>query len=402
MSRYTYISTDLISGDALADTLPLNVNSFSMQLNGSGSLTGQLNLDQLPRNNKPFLDALTCRRCVLWVLQDGYPVWAGVVWDWPDQSRAQGTLPIQAQTLDSLWGKRLITDTLSYSQVDLFQVFTDLVTYGVSKQSNYIMQGVSPAATRTAAYLAMVAKSGKVSRLHLPTGAAATCGVNWTSSYTYSDLTQITSAWSDMCSSGQLEWVFQPGLDAVGDLGVFVKLAYLKMGRPVAQSGYALSYPGNVLDYGYQLTGSQGANMIWATAPPNGAQLQWQSVYPHGADLNDLNAGFPLLESTVSWQGSWVTSQAQINSFADGEVRIYTQGMAMPIINVGGSARPRLRDIILGDSTTFTATSAIHPPNDDGSPGLQTEVRVVGWTCYPPGPQQSEYIQLQTSGVVTG
>jgi hypothetical protein len=325
-----------------------------------------------------------------------------VVWDWPDQSRAQGTLPIQAQTLDSVWGHRLITDSLSYPQVDLFEVFLDLVTYGVSKQSPYIMQGVSPAATRNPNYLAMVAQNGPVARLHLPTGAAATSGVQWTASYTYSDLTQISSAWSDMTSSGQLEWVFQPGLDAIGDLAVFVKLAYLKMGRSVAQSGYALSYPGNVLDYGYQVTGSQGANLIWATAPPNGSTLQWQSTYPHGADLIDLNDGFPLMESTVSWQGSWVKSQAQINSFADGQVRIYTQGMAMPIIKVGGSARPRLRDIVLGDSCWFTATSDIHPANDDGSPGLQQQVRVVGWSCYPPGPQQSESIQLQTSGVITG
>lgn len=402
MSRYTYMATDLISGEVLSDNLPLNVQSFSMQLNGSGTLSGQLDLDAVDRINRPFMTALTCRRSVLWVLQDGYPVWAGVVWDWPDQSRSQGTLPIQAQTIDSVWGKRLITDTLEYPQVDLFQAFLDLVSYGTSKQSAYIMQGVSPPATRSPSYLAMVAQNGPVARLQLPSGTAATCGVPWTASYTWSDLTQISSTWSDMCSSGQLEWAFVPGLDSSGDLAIFVRLAYLKMGRAVADSGYALNYPGNCLDYGYQVTGSQGANMIWATAPPNGSQLQWQSVYPHGADLSDLAAGFPLMESTVSWQGSWVKSQAQINSFADGQVQIYTQGMTLPLINVGGSARPRLRDIVLGDSTTFTATSPIHPARDDGSPGLQQQVRVVGWTAYPPGPQQSEYIQLQTSGVIVG
>jgi len=174
------------------------------------------------------------------------------------------------------------------------------------------------------------------------------------------------------------------------------------MGRPVAESGYTLTYPGNLLDYGYQRTGSQSSNCVWATAPPNGSAAQWQSTYPHGADLTDLSAGYPLMESTVSWQGSVVTSQSQINAYADGQVQLTTQAMTSPTVNVGGGSHPRLRDIILGDSTTLVATSPLHPPKPDGSPGLSQQVRVTGWTAYPPGPQQSEYIQLQTSGVVVG
>jgi hypothetical protein len=119
-------------------------------------------------------------------------------------------------------------------------------------------------------------------------------------------------------------------------------------------------------------------------------------------DIADLNAGYPLMESTVSWQGSWVTTQAQINAFADGQVQLRTQAMTAPIVKVGGDGNPRLRDIVLGDSTTLVATSPLHPPGDNGAPGLTQQVRVVGWTCYPPGPQQSESIQLQTSGVVVG
>lgn len=401
MSRYTYTATDLISGKVLADDLPLDVQSFGMQLNGSGSLSGKLRLNEIYSINAPAVAALECRRAVIWALQDGYPVWAGVVWDWPDTTRADGVLQINAQSLDSVWSHRLITDTLQYSQVDLFQVFIDLLVYGTSKMSPYIST-VSPAATRAAGYLALVASNGPVARLVLPSGAAAIAGVPWTASHVYSDLTQVSSAWSDMCASGQLEYVFQPGLDSSGRLAVFLRLAYLKLGRTVDASGYALTYPGNALDYGYTRTGSQSSNIVWATAPPNGAQLQWQSAYPHGVDVADLGAGYPLMESTVSWQGSWVTTQAQINAFADGQVQLRTQAMTNPVVKIGGSGYPRLRDVVLGDSTTLVATSDLHPPRADGSPGLQQQVRVVGWTCYPPGPQQSESIQLQTSGVVVG
>lgn len=402
MSVYTYQATDLITGRVLADHLPLTVQSFSMQLNGSGTLNGQLALSELYSVNTPFVAALECRRAVLWVLQDGFPVWCGVVWDWPDTGRGQGVLPISAQTLDSVWSHRLITDTIEYPQVDLVQAFLDLVVYGQTKQSSYIETGVSPTATRDPAYLAMVATNGQVARLVLPTGAAAMADVPWTASYVWSDLTQISSAWSDMCSSGQLEYAFTPGLDSSGNLAVFVRLAYLQLGRPAAEAGYALAYPGNVIDYGYQRTGSQSSNLVWGVAPPNGSSQQWQSEYPHGADTTDLAAGYPLMESTTSWQGSVVTSQSQIDTWADGQVALRTQAMTLPVINVGGSGYPRLADIVLGDSTTFVATSALHPAGADGSPGLQLPVRVTGWTAYPPGPQQSEYIQLTTSAVIAG
>ncbi|MGA5820800.1 hypothetical protein ACPC54_23405 [Kitasatospora sp. NPDC094028] len=401
MSTYTYAATDLISGAVLADSLPLAVQSFGTRLNGSGTLTGALDLDETYAVNAPAVAALECRRAVLWVLQDGYPVWAGIVWDWPDQGRKQGTLPISAQTLDTLWSKRLITDTIIYQQVDLFQVFIDLVRYGTSKKSGYI-SSVSPAATRTPAYLSMVARNGAVSRLVVPQGSAALAGTLWTASYTYSDHTQVSSAWQDMCASGNLEYAFVPGIDSSGQLAIFLRLAYLRMGRPAPASGYSLTYPGNLIDYGYQRTGSQSSNVVWATAPPNGAALQWQSAYPHGVDNKDLSAGYPLLESSVSWQGSWVTTQAQIDGFADGEVQLRTQAMTNPLVTIGGSGHPKLRDIVLGDTTTLVATSALHPPTPTGAPGLQQQVRVVGWTCYPPGPQQPETIQLQTSGVVTG
>ncbi|GAB2695834.1 hypothetical protein [Kitasatospora kifunensis] len=400
MATYTYQATDLISGAVLADNLPLTVQNFSVQLNGSGTLTAQLPLNEVYAVNAPFVAALECRRAVLWVLADGYPVWAGVVWDWPDTSRSQGVLPIQAQTFDSIWSHRLITDTLEYQAVDLFQAFIDLVNYGTSKQSSYIATGVSPAATRTAAYLQMVAASGPVARLVLPSGSATMAGVPWTASYVWSDLTQISSTWSDMCSSGQLEFAFTPGLDSSGNLAVFLRLAYLQLGRTAQQAGYTLSYPGNCPDYGYQRTGSQSSNVVWATAPPNGSAQQWQSVYPHGADTGDLGAGYPLMESTASWQGSVVTSQAQIDSWADGQVALKTQAMTLPVIAVGGSGYPRLRDITLGDSTTFIATSALHPAQPNGAPGLSIPVRVTGWTAYPPGPNQAESYQLTTSGVI--
>lgn len=397
MTIWTYAATDLLSGEELCDSLPLDVQSFSSSLNGSGTLTATLNLQSDYASNLPFLAAVKPRVPVLWALADNYPVWCGVVWDWPDMSRQQETLPISAQTVDSVWSHRLITDTLEYGAVELYDAFLDLVRYGTTKQSSYIATGgVSPAGTRPQGYLDMVAAQGRVARLVLPEGGDS--GATWTASYVYSDLTQVSSAWSDMCASGNLEYYFEPGRDENGHLVIYLRLGYLALGRPLADTGLVLSYPGNLLDYGFTVTGSQSSNYVWGVAPPNGQTYSWMSQWPHGADVADL-ATYPLMESTVSWQGSVVTAQSQVNSFADGQVALSSAGMTTPVVNVGGASWPQPKDIHLGDAAYLALTSQVHPPGPDGEPGYEGEVRITEVTVYPDGPAQSYYIQLQTSAV---
>lgn len=407
MSTYRYVTTNLLTGQVLAESLPLNVQSFGANLNGGGTLTMSLDLQMPYSANVPYIQGLECRKSVLWVLQDDYPVWAGVIWDWPDMTREDGgPLQVQAMTLDSVWSHRMITDSLAYNGVDLYTLFLDLLTYGMSKQSGYILD-TSPAVQRPPAMLALVAQIGRVANLVLPSGAAALSGVPWSASYLYSDATQISDAWSDLSTAGQFEYSFNAGLDSSANLAYNVQLGYSQLGRPLGQSGYSLTYPGNCLDYGYQRTGSQSANVVWASASPNGSSTPWYSAFPHGWDLGDLANGYPLMETSVSWNNSILSSQEQIDAFADGQVEIYTQAMDNPIINLppvmnieGAGAVPTLQNIVLGDSTWFSATSPLHPPVQPGNqPGLQEQVRITGWTCYPPGPAQAEYVQVSTSSV---
>lgn len=401
MTTFRYASTDLITGQLLCDDIPLDVQSFSQQLNGGGTLSASLDLSQDYAANTPYLEALTPRRTVLWVLADAgsgfYPVWCGPVLDEPDMSRSGGALPVSASTMDAIWGKRLITATLEYQAIDMFAVFLDLLRYGTTKTSPYItttspFQG--PASP-------LVGQACAVAGLVLPQGAAAVAGVPWSASYLYSDNGQVSSAWSDMVSAG-LEYAFVP-LSSGGNLACGVYLAYNSgLGRSYPQSGYSVTYgPGGVAsDYGWQVTGSQGSNYLWATAPPNGSAEQWESQYPHGADLSDLEAGYPLFEDTVSWDGSTVTAQSQIDAFADGQVGIVTQGMTTPVITIPDGQRPSILDLVLGDQFPFAATSPIHPPGTDGQPGIQAMLRLTGWTMTPPGPQQSASLQLTTSQIL--
>jgi hypothetical protein len=408
------LSTDLITGEIQADNIPLTVQSCTSTLNGGGTCTASLNLQSPYALNSPWLMGLLARKNVLWVLADDYPVWCGVVWDWPDMTRMNGgALSIQASTIDSVWSHRLITDTLEYPAIDLYTVFLDLITYGMTKNSPYISTAAGVPNLRPAAMLAWMASNGAVANLVLPQGQTA--GVPWTASYMWSDQTAVSDAWSDMVSSGNFEYVFTPGLIGSNQPCINVNLGYQTLGRPVSESGYAITYGqgGNCTDYGYQITGSQGANAIWATAPANGSLEQWQSVYPNGWDLADLAAGFPVMETTVSWEGSTVTQQSQVDGFANGELEIYTQGMCTPTLNLtpvinpgaaamGATPVPTLQAVVLGDAFPFSATSPLHPPVVSGGqalPGLVQELRVTSVTWYPPGPQQSEYVQVSTTAV---
>lgn len=398
MTTWQWTATDLITGAVLADTIPLEVQSFTSTLNGGGTLTASCDFSADYFTNAPYLAALACRRGLLWAIADDWPVWAGMLWDWPHTSMTQGVLPVSAQTLDSLWSKRLITDTLEYAGVNSFAAFVDLLTYGMSKQSSHISP-VSPSATRDPGYLAMAAARGRVAQLVVPApGGAPT---TWTAQYLYSDLSPVSSAWADMVSAGDLEFYFEPGRDANGNLAVYLRLGATALGRPLSDTGLKLTYPGNALDYGFTVTGSQSSNMVWATAPPNGSSTSWLSLWPHGADLTDLG-NFPLLESTASWSGSVVTSQSQVNAYADGQAQLRTAGMTTPVIKVGGSSWPAPKDLRLGDAAWLSLTSQLHPPQADGSPGYQGEVRITGITVNPGGPKQPESYMLQTSAVPGG
>src|SRR5262249_28275343 len=158
------------------------VESFTQQLNGGGTLTAQLDLSKDPTVNAPYLEALTPRRSVLWVLADNYPIWNGIIWDWPDMTRQGGTLPISAQTIDSIFNFRIISSTLEYIQVDIFEVFVDLCRYGTTKKSSY-MSSISPIKGPTSS---LVGKAAHVAGLVLPAGLRA--GFTWNASYLWSDL----------------------------------------------------------------------------------------------------------------------------------------------------------------------------------------------------------------------
>lgn len=372
MTVYRCWTTNLLTGQILADDIPLTISSMSRQIGGIGQLTGTLPLTS-SKQTAVYLSALEPRRSVLWVAQDGIPVWNGIVWDWTHTTILDGTLPITASTMESLLQHRHIDVLMNFS-LDIFETIRSLINFATSKTPN-----------------------GQVAGLYLPSGMA---GANWVVGYLPTDLAKVWDAITGICTATNTEISFAPGLDASGNVGTFVQLGYPRIGQPITQSQTSFVYPGNLLDYGFARTGSTSSNSLIATAPPNGAATSWQSQYPHGQDAVDLAAGYPLLEDTIAFSGvGGVTSQAQINGYADGKLPMHTGAQETPLVSIAPGQHPLLREISLGDYGWFTATSPLHPAGPGGTPGLQKLARIVGWTATPPGGGQTETVKIQLGGI---
>lgn len=376
MSTYRYLATDVITGALRATEIPLHVTSFSRNLGGvgqPGQLMGTLDLGALP-NQSNLLAALEPRRTLLWALQDDYPVWAGPLWDWTHQSAATNQLPIIADEIGSLFSRRQIRDNLAYTSIDEFDIIRNLINYALGKAS------------------------GGVAQMMMTT---AESGVLVSETFAATSLTKVLDAVNQICTKYNLEYAFDPGLSSTGAPVITLRIGTAAtMGRPYAQTNIQLVYPQNASDYAWPRLGSQGTNSMLAIASGSGG-LAWASnAATHGLDTADLAAGYPLLEDSVSYTGSAIAVQADIDAVADAKQQLVAKSPTIGKFTIAGGQLPTVQQIQLGDHAAVIATSAYHPAGPDGSPGLQQDARIIGWTVFPPG-QQSEHTDYFLGGVAT-
>ncbi len=391
MSDYRYWTTDLLTGKVTSDSIPLTVQSATAALCGIGTLRGYLPLQPVPALNLPFLKALRPRKTLLWISQDRFPVWGGVLWDLPHKSVLDHQLPIQAATLGSLFAKRLVTGALQLTNTDVLDVVRQLIAYGTSPL-------LGPNA-QVAALQVSTTMAGVVDTWTFGTSDTIAAGVD-TYYGTYSDYQAISDAVSSVSSADGFEFDFTPVPTETGS-AILLRLGFPHLGVTVPQ--WTLQHPrGNVADYAYPELGSASANWLIGTSTSSGGSATFTSQYPHGVDQADLDGGAPLLQQYVSWPGQGVTSQAQIDAYVDALLPSVSGNTVVPQVVMESGRSPLLRQIGLGDAVNLAATSERHPANPvDGSPGLQLTGRLTGWELVPPAENQPEKITL-TLGNLAG
>jgi hypothetical protein len=380
MSTYRYATTNILTGALLADTLPLHVTNFSRNLGGvgqPGSLSAYLDLGTISAGSQSaYLGALEPRSTVLWVMQDNYPIWAGIVWDWTHTSAISNQLPINAVEIGSLFNRRQIRADQVYVGADLFAVARGLISYAVGKTY------------------------GGVANLII-TGSS-TSGVTVSPTFPAQNLGKVLDLLNSFCAQYNFEYAFNPGLDSSGNPNITMQLGYPTIARPVANTNLQFVYPGPVTDYGYPRVGSASTNSLIATASGGGTAPWSSNPATHGLNSADLAAGYPLLEDSVSYTTAAISAQSQIDAVADGRLPMLSGTTTVPTVTVAGGQLPTAGQIQLGDDAWLVATSTLHPADPlTGAPGLQTKVRIIGWTVNPPTDQQAETTQYILGGITS-
>jgi hypothetical protein len=388
MSTYRFVTSNILTGKILSDSLPIVGQTASRNINAVGNFQGYLPLSvtgQAQGAVASWVNAVTPWKSILWILQDGFPIWAGPIIGWPHQSITDGTLPIQASTIENMFKYRQCSTALTYTNMDVFQIFLAEMKYALAKTPNGQIAGTGNYAN-TSGIVANVQNSGVVGTISETAGFEA-----------------IYDCFNDLVTSFGLEYTFQPTIDPTSrSLYFIVQLGLPQLGRLYSTTGLQMRMPAQgAVDYAWQWVPSSPANVMVVSGTGGGTN---PTNYTATATAqSDINAGYPLLEANSSFAGT-VASQAQLNQYAMNLLYSTAINKALtPMYMAGGDAYPRIRDAQLGDEVMVIATSPLHPAQGPGRlPGVSALLRITGWTLTFPQAQQGEETQWQLGGTLLG
>ena len=384
MSVYRYLTTDVITGAVNIDTIPLRVQNFGSAIGSMGQpgrLSGYLDLGASPAvSQAAYISALEPRRNILWALQDEFPVWCGVIWNTPIDSMASNHMPVEAVELTSLFSRRQIRANQSFaSSADLYAVVRGLFNYALGKTS------------------------GAVGNLTIGSAVSGVTVGGTGITFSAQNLPKVLDSIVQFCTQYNIEFSLVPGWNSGYTAPVVtLQLGSPHLGRTQAATGLQLMYPSTyITDYSFPRVGQASVNSLLATASNSGGS-PWQSLSPHGINSADLALGYPLFEDSTTYNVAAVTSQAQIDNFADNKLLLVSGATTVPSVTVGGGGTPTVGQISLGDEAMLLATSPYHPADPvTGAPGLQQLVRIIGWNVTPFDVGQVESTKFQLGGIVT-
>lgn len=367
---YRFLTTDTVTGAVLADSLPIVGQSAQRQINSVGSFSGALTLPVAgaPRWMVPiWLNALRPWRSILWIMQNGTPIWHGPITAWNHQSVGDGTLPIQAATIEEFFKHRQVDTNMVFLNMDVFEIFRQELLFALGKTPNGNVAGTGRYANQSG-IVDTVMNSGVIG------------------SITEADsLKKIYDCWGDLVTTYGLEYTLAPAITSAGSLFTQVQLGLPLLGRKFADTQLQFVFPSKgMVDYAWPWAPTGAANSLIVTGSGSGDNaVNYQVASKKVAD------GMPLLEESTSFSGT-VASQAQIQQYADGLINDYSPDAYLNPSVVVADVGPQVSQVQLGDEAMFAMTSPIHPPDFLGRPGYMGSFRLTGWNLTFPTGQQTE------------
>jgi hypothetical protein len=394
---YRFITSDIITGEILADNLPMIGQSATRQINNVGSFQGYLALQTASSQllelgidtatiadmTNAWVNACTPWKTLIWILQDGQPIFNGPITAWSPDSIMDGQLPIQAASMEQMFDERVNSDTLTYTDLDIFEIFRQELQYALGKTPNGNIAGTGQYAN-TSGVVDNVQYSGVLGSITEQAGYQTV----------YDDFTDLVNAYG-------LEFAFSAAITDSGSLYTLAQMGLPQMGRLYQNTGLQFVFPGQgMVDYAWQWIPTSPANSVTVTG--QGDQSTPVTYTATAQATSELAAGWPLLEAVSSFYGT-VTSQAQINGYA--EQLLYTTAVNKslnPIFTVSPQGPVQIKDTQLGDEAYVIATSPLHPAGPNGEPGVAELLRIIGWTLTFPSDGTGESTQFTFGGLQIG
>jgi hypothetical protein len=350
---FRYVTTNIYQSGSTANPviaeLPFTGVNFTQQLNSIGTFQGSVLLSGINSTNLNVFDGTTPGKTILWVIyndtqsSNSYPVWSGVIWNREYDSENQ-TLSITAQEMLSLYQRRRISDTKTYTSKDPTYIAKDLMQYTEAK--SYGKTGLT---------------------YSVPSSSYST-----TKTYNNYEFKSIYQAVKDLAQNF-FDFAIIPYLSG-GDLVNQFTIG-LPLGTPYSSSNptsAVFQFPGNVISYRFPEDGIGAANRLYGLGyGANAKKLTTTAV-----DSAKYSDGFPLLEDAVNYID--IGDQTLLNNITLGHLNAISYPPTTVEIVIPTYVDPYYyTHYSIGDTVQVRITDDYFPA------GLSLTLRIVGLSVNP-------------------
>lgn len=357
MAEYRYLAYEVRSRSSLGE-LPLAGVSYGEQLNGVGELSASVDLAAQTSLGvslaSQYVAATEPRRASIWVDRDGVLQWGGIVWSRRRSRGTLGTIEISALDYGSIFERRVLTATKSYTATDQLAVVRDLVTWAQALPGGNVNIEVGSETSGVLITRDPLAWGYELRNLADLIGelAQADTGFDWSISYAY---------------------------DVAGIPEATLRLHYPRRGRRSIDSSLvffnAATSGGNLIDWDLDESGLDAATTIHAVGAGEGESM----VQTVASRTELLDVGYPLTEAVISHKSitdadalisiNLEAARLRSNNVSTWSITVDPDDISVPFgaWSVGDDAR-----IVIDDHPLF--------PSNGSNPGLETTLRITGQT----------------------
>lgn len=350
-TQYRYLFADLVTNDILAE-MPLTGVTFAQVLNSPGSFSGSILGSDVREAGYDIVGSTQPARTAIYVDRDGVLIWGGILWvrSWDTDSQH---FTFQAREFGSYYEHRRITETLVYDAVDQLTIAQDIMTRAAE------------------------AIGGDIG-IVIPSNVS---GVDVTRVYYDYELKDVWGAIKDLSNQQNgFDFNVDVAYDAFLEPRKYAHTDYPYRGTRYVDTDPAalvFEFPGNIVMYEWPDDGSGVTNTMYGIGP-NSNEAKIRAVAD--APTNQIAAGYPLLEDTVSYTDQYdpdILYQQTLGAVTAKQVPVTTPKVVIPAY-----AEPVLGSYKTGDECLIRITDDRFPNNGSGY-GLAVVKRIVAISVEP-------------------